>query len=206
MKIIALAGGIGSGKSTVSRVLRSMGFEVYDCDSEAKRLMDTDIEILRRISVEISADAVTDGVINRRLLAEVVFNDETLLATLNSIVHSAVIDDIHRWVKELSKTSQLLFVETAILLESGLHNHVDEVWLIDAPVEIRIERACRRDAASRQQISARMSRQKLVTKQEVSPLPFHIIDNSGSIPVLPQIEKLLANHGIPSTYARQWKN
>ncbi|MDE6436166.1 MAG: dephospho-CoA kinase, partial [Muribaculaceae bacterium] len=88
--LIAITGGIGSGKSVVSRVLRAMGYPVYDCDSQAKAIMDADAEIHRRLCSEIDAAVVTDGVIDRKRLAEIVFNDKAKLAVLNAIVHSAV--------------------------------------------------------------------------------------------------------------------
>lgn len=182
-----------------------MGLSVYDCDSRAKRLMDSDPEILRRIGEEISPEVLSNGRINRPLLAEIVFADERKLHLLNGIVHSAVIADIHRWTKRHA-SAPLLFVETAILLESNLHLHVDEVWLVDAPEEVRIGRACHRDGVTRQAIRARMNRQLPVTAEAIGSVPLHIIDNEGTHPLLPRILQLLHHHGIPSSTARQWKS
>lgn len=205
MSLIAIAGGIGSGKSTVSRILSSIGLRVYDCDSQAKRLMDTDPKILHRIAREISEDVIQEGKIDRPLLASIVFADPDKLLILNSIVHSAVINDIHRWV-DANSNEQLLFVETAILLESGLHLHVDEVWLVEASETVRLERACRRDNATAESIRQRMERQLIVTSEALGDIPLCIINNDGDAPLMPQLTQLLAAHGISPSMARQWRN
>ena len=127
--LTAITGGIGSGKSVVSRVLRILGYPVYDCDSAAKSLMDADEEIKRRLIDEIDSLAVVDGVIDRRRIAEVVFADAEKLAALNAIVHAAVREDIASWV--FSQDSDRLFVETAILYESGLNRMVDAEWRVE---------------------------------------------------------------------------
>ncbi|MDE6458817.1 MAG: dephospho-CoA kinase, partial [Muribaculum sp.] len=84
--LIAIAGGIGSGKSVVSRILRAMGCKVYDCDSEARRLMDNDEVIKCRLAEMIAPEVILhDRSIDRRRLAEIVFADRRKLETLNSI-------------------------------------------------------------------------------------------------------------------------
>ena len=117
--LIAVTGGIGAGKSVVCRVLRAMGYPVFDCDSEAKALMDADCDIKRRIAIEIDESAVCGGSIDRRRLAEIVFADAEKLEILNSIVHGAVRQRIAEWAQTLA--GRLLFVETAILFQSGLN-------------------------------------------------------------------------------------
>lgn len=205
MPIIAIAGGIGSGKSTVSRILSSIGLSVYDCDSRAKRLMDSDPAILRRISEEIAPETVTERGIDRPLLASIVFNNPDKLLALNSIVHSAVIADIRRWATS-HRREPLLFVETAILLESGLHMHVDEVWLVEASEDVRIARACRRDNSPAEAVRSRMANQLAVTPEQLPGIPLRVVDNDGAAPLLPQVFHLLASHGISSSMAEQWKN
>ena len=120
--LIAVTGGIGAGKSVVCRVLRTMGYPVFDCDSEAKALMDADCDIKRRIAIEIDESAVCCGNIDRRRLAEIVFADVAKLEILNSIVHGAVRQRIAEWEQTLA--GRLLFVETAILFPSGLNRLV----------------------------------------------------------------------------------
>lgn len=203
--LIAITGGIGSGKSAICRCLAAWGMEVYDCDSRAKLLMDNNAEIHRQLCDKISPEIVKDGVINRQLLSKIVFSDATKLKTLNSIVHNHVKEDIRNW--RLTHARQpILFVETAILLESGLQHEVDEVWLVDAPEDIRLSRACRRDNASKESILARMNNQQRIRQNDI-PIPLHIIDNGGKSSIISQLRKLLSTRfiGIDISY-RQWKN
>lgn len=191
MRTIAVTGGIGSGKSVVCRILSAMGYEVYDCDSEAKAIMDTDAGMKRRIAREIAAGAVgEDGRLDRKAIADVVFADARKLAALNSIVHGAVRDDISRRARAAEcRGAQLFFVETAILYESGLDRMVDDVWEVTAPEEIRIRRAMRRDGSDYDRIKARVEAQEAAPKGS-HPRVFRIV-NDGVEPVVPQISKLL---------------
>lgn len=191
MRTIAVTGGIGSGKSVVCRILSAMGYEVYDCDSEAKAIMDTDAGMKRRIAREIAAGAVgEDGRLDRKAIADVVFADARKLEVLNSIVHGAVRDDISRRARRAEcRGAQLFFVETAILYESGLDRMVDEVWEVTAPEEIRIRRAMRRDGSDYDRIKARVEAQEAAPKGS-HPRVFRIV-NDGVEPVVPQISKLL---------------
>ena len=142
-RTIAITGGIGSGKSVVCRILATLGLKVYDCDSRAKILMDKDPEIHRRLSEEISPETVSGGIIDRPRLAEIVFSDAEKLSRLNAIVHHRVLEDIEQW-KETNAGEKVLFIETAILLESNLHHRVDAVWLVEATEDTRLRRACLR--------------------------------------------------------------
>lgn len=187
--LTAITGGIGSGKSVVSRVLRILGYPVYDCDSAAKSLMDADEEIKRRLIDEIDSLAVVDGVIDRRRIAEVVFADAEKLAALNAIVHAAVREDIASWV--FSQDSDRLFVETAILYESGLNRMVDAEWRVESPLELRIERTMRRSALSRSQVEERIAAQIIEAPAGEPPLPVFTIVNDLTHALLPQIELLL---------------
>lgn len=190
-RIIAVTGGIGSGKSVVSEILRVCGHEVYDCDSEARRLMDCSTEIHRRIADEISPSCVAGGVIDRAALSEIVFAEADKLGRLNDIVHSHVRADIARRAASLADDA-VLFVETAILYESRLDRMADEVWQVDAPEELRIERVMRRSGLSEAQVRARIEAQR----RTVPGRPHarvHIIINDGFTPVLPRIEELLHN-------------
>lgn len=190
MKLIAITGGIGSGKSVVSRILRTMGHEVYDCDSEAKRLMDESREIKRRICEQISPAAVSaDGKIDRTHLSSVVFADPAKLSILNSIVHSAVTDDIKAW-RSQPHSRDMLFVETAILYQSGLDRIVDEVWDVTAPDELRIARVIARNNCDREAVAARIRSQVFAPEH-----PHHTVReilNDNVTPLLPRIEALLA--------------
>jgi dephospho-CoA kinase len=186
--LIAITGGIGSGKSVVSRIVAMMGYDVYDCDSRAKRLMDTDDVIKARLQQEIHPQCVLDGCIDRKRLAEIVFSDADRLEKLNAIVHSAVRDDLRKWAQLQGKVS---FVETAILYQSELDRMVDCVWEVEAPLDLRISRVMERNSVSREEVLARISAQDSFIPSRHHPLVIPII-NDGMMPLLPQIEAQLA--------------
>lgn len=188
-EVIAINGGIGSGKSLISNILRNMGYNVYDCDSNAKKIMDNSQIIKDYIKTNISADAIYNNQINRLILARVVFNNNTLLNKLNSIVHSEVKDDILFWINKYNFGTKL-FIETAILYQSGIDKLVDKVWEIYAPEETRIQRVIRRNNASRDEIISRINVQKRNLNQRSHQNTHHII-NDDEQAILPQIIKLL---------------
>lgn len=186
-RLTAIAGGIGSGKSVVSRILRTMGYKVYNCDAEARRLMDSDVTIKRDIARLIAADAILEnGEIDRRRLAAIVFADETLLATLNGIVHKAVRDDLLAWS---AAAGGRLWVESAIIYESGIDRMVDEVWEVTAPVELRIERVMKRNGLSREEVLSRIASQSRVPEHPHRCITTLI--NDGVTPLLPRLLRLL---------------
>lgn len=190
-KLIAISGGIGAGKSVVSRILNAKGFEVYDCDSRAKILMNSDDAIKRRLANEISPDVVdTDGSINRGMLSKIVFSDSGKLSQLNSIVHGAVRDDINRW-RHANSGKPALWVESAIIYESGIDRMVDEVWEVVAPVELRVERVMLRSSMTREEVLGRIKAQSL-PKSSRHPVEIMIV-NDGVEPVLPQVNALIEN-------------
>lgn len=187
-RLIAISGGIGSGKSVVSRVVEAMGFDVYDCDSRAKTLMDGSDRIKGDIASMICRDVILpDGSIDRRRLAAEVFADSQKLDALNEIVHSAVRDDLRQW----SAGREIAFVETAILYQSGLDRMVDEVWEVVAPKEIRILRVINRNSMSRDEVESRINVQDSFKAEYRHPIEFMIV-NDGDMAVLPQIERLIS--------------
>ena len=189
MKPIAITGGIGSGKSVVSRMLIAMGYMVYDCDSRAAAIMATDKAMQQRIANEISSESVAEGCINRKKLAEVVFADKKALERLNSIVHGAVREDIRNWIAH--NPDEILFVETAILYQSGIDKMVSQVWMVDAPTWLREERAMARDNASWETIAARIAAQDSFVPEVIHPATIKLV-NDGVEPLIPQLLAALA--------------
>lgn len=187
-ELIAITGGIGSGKTIVSRILMAMGYEVYDCDSRARSIMDNDTVIRHRIASEIDEACVRNGVIDRPRLSSIVFSDRRKLETLNAIVHSAVRADITRWKSGLSSVA--VFVETAILYESGLDRMVDAVWEVIAPENLRIARVISRSGLSESEVKSRIEAQNATVTAAPHPHVFTVI-NDGLSPLLPRIEELL---------------
>lgn len=182
MKRIAIIGGIGSGKSVVSRLLSLMGYPVYDCDSNAKRLMDESEDIHRELVDIFGPSAVTPEGINRAYIASIAFKDAEKLSKLNSLVHPAVLHDFDRWAQQ---NGEIVFVETAILSESGMSKSVDAVWSVEAPLECRVERVMVRNAMSRQDVMRRISSQATTIPDEITSVTHLINDDSHAL--IPQI-------------------
>lgn len=158
-KVIGITGGIGSGKSIVSRILRCKGYKVYDCDSRAKTLMDSSQHLCNLIAQELGDECVTaEGLLNRKVIASIVFGNSEKLLWLNAQVHGLVRQDIEDWIANSSET--LLFVESAILKSSGLWEMCDEIWLVDAPISLSLQRACGRDKSEEEHVLKRMEAQK----------------------------------------------
>lgn len=187
--LVAISGGIGAGKSVVSRILRTKGYEVYDCDSRARLIMDNSEEIKQRLCAEIHPEAVRpDGTIDRGQVAAVVFSDPDRLAALNAIVHDAVRADIRVWRD--STDAKLAFIETAILYQSGLDRMVDEVWEVVVPEDVRIARVCLRDNTDPEAVRRRIASQRFTPTQ---PHPsVHTIINDDRHSLLLQIVALLS--------------
>lgn len=185
--IIAINGGIGSGKSVVSRIVTVMGYPVYDCDAQARQLMDSSDEIKAAISAGIHHACIKDGQIDRAMLASIVFEDKEKLAILNSIVHGAVREHFASWAEDQAGT--VCFVETAILYQSGMDTMVDEVWTVDAPLDLRIERVMKRNGLTHQAVMSRITTQTSFTPAIPHPL-VRLIINDADTPLLPRIEQL----------------
>ena len=154
---VGLTGGIGSGKSTVAELLNIRGVAIYDSDSRAKELMNGNEALREALIAAFGAECYTDAGLNRAWLAERVFGNKAELERLNAIVHPAVMRDFAAWAE--AQEGDYVVLESAILLEAGLEDHVDVVVAVMAPKDIRLERAMQRDGASREQIEERMRNQ-----------------------------------------------
>ena len=154
---VGITGGIGSGKSTVCRMLAERGVAHYDADSRAKELMATSESLRSALISHFGAATFDGGVLNRAYLAERVFNDAEQLRLLNSLVHPAVIADFEVWA-EAQEGNYVIF-ESAILFEAKLEDRVDVVVAVMAPEELRVERVMGRDGHSREQVFARIKNQ-----------------------------------------------
>ena len=154
--IIGLTGGIGSGKSAIARGLQQMGYRVYDTDSEAKRLLETDADLQARVKDLLGDECYADGHYQTAVVAAKVFADADLLHQLNALVHPAVQEDImHR----ASCIVNHLIVESALLFESGLNQICDTTIAVIAPEELRLQRVIARDKTDINKVRARMRAQ-----------------------------------------------
>ncbi|MDE6301077.1 MAG: dephospho-CoA kinase [Muribaculaceae bacterium] len=186
-RLTGIIGGIGAGKSVVCRILEAMGYPVYDCDSRAKTIMDADTSIHDELCAKIHPQAVRDGIIDRKLISEIVFADSSRLEILNAIVHGHVLEDLRQWTA--LQTVARCFVETAIPKSSGLDRLLDDAWIVTADDEERIARVTVRSHLTPQQIKARIEAQSA----EFSGLacPTYTLRNNPDTPLLPQINSLI---------------
>ena len=155
--IIGVTGGIGSGKSTVLRAVARLGYPIYDCDAEAKRIIVEDAEVRRQMIDLFGEDVYSGGIYQTQMVSKQVFADHSLLARLNAIVHPAVKRDIEQWAAD----KPIAFIETAILFQAGMADMCDGVAVVTVPLEERIARALHRDRhASREDIERRIRAQR----------------------------------------------
>ena len=187
MRRIGITGGIGSGKSVVSRLLRIMGYSVYDTDSEAKRLMESSLEVVQKLSECFGRDIYHNGRLNRGLLSSRVFGKSDKIVLLNSIVHPVVRFDFYRWSESLNE--EICVVESAILYVSRFDELVDEVWTVTAPEELRISRVRQRSGLTEEEVKKRMAAQ--LSEEEKQRRAVHIIWNDGNVSVIHRVLSLL---------------
>ena len=190
MKLIAITGGIGSGKSVVAHLVQVMGYQVYDCDSRAKVLMTSNEEVRNLLTKEFGRETyLEDGSLNRQHLSAMAFGNAETLARLNAIVHPATARDMMQWAETLAgKGADVAFIETALLRTAGLDKLVDEVWHVTAPTDIRIKRVIARSGLTSQQVRDRIASQTI--EEEAAP-DENVIVNDDTSAVLPQVIHLL---------------
>lgn len=185
---IAITGGIGSGKSVVSRLLKVLSFPVYDADSRAKELMNTSEVIKTRLISLLGDAAYKGGELDRTYVASVVFSDRSLLQKMNEVVHPQVKDDFRAWSS--GQSSRVVFLESAILFESGFETVVDYVWLVWAPERLRIERVVKRDGTTAELVERRIKAQwpeeKKIERADA------VIRNDDSRSLIEQVQQLLS--------------
>ena len=158
MKLVAISGGIGSGKSVVSHLLTLLGYSVYDCDSRAKLLMNRSEDVKQELREAFGDDVITpQETVNRDVLSKIIFGNAEALKTVNSIVHPRVVAEIMSLAGKCN--DEYFFFETALPQESGLDKLADAVWLVTAPLETRIERVIKRSGLTREQVMARIASQ-----------------------------------------------
>lgn len=194
---LGCTGGIGSGKSFVSRIFAKLGYPVYFSDERAKMLYDTDTLLLEQLVALLGEDVLENGKINRAAMAGKIFGNGELLRKVESLVHPAVLRDFEKWKGEVCReaalqgnTPSFVIFESAILLESPLvRGCADKVLHIKAPYELRIERVMERDRATREQIEARIARQWSDAQRDV--LSDFVIFADSKRALLPQISEVI---------------
>lgn len=173
MKIIGLTGGIATGKSQVSSILSELGAMVIDADIVAREVVQKGLPAWQQLKDTFGEEYfLSNGELNRRKLGQLVFSHPDELAKLNSITHPAIKAKIEERINDLKVQGYngIVVVDAALLLEAGWETMVDQVWVVDAPMEKRIERIMNRDNLTRDQalsrINSQMSQQERIAKAD----------------------------------------
>ena len=163
MKIIGITGGIGSGKTTITKYIESLGYPVYIADDEAKKLLDTK-EVINEIKNTFGEEIIDNNLVDKKKLATFVFGNENKLRQLNGIVHPKVRQHFINWLKQCDKP--FVVKEAAILFESGTYKDCDFTILVTAPEDVRIvklltefDRVIKRDNTNKEDVIKRIRSQ-----------------------------------------------
>src|SRR5512140_2572853 len=154
---VGVTGGMGSGKTTVCKVFSVLGIPVFSADIEAKKIMNTDRDLMLKINQLAGKDLYSSGKLDRPELAILIFNNKDLLEKVNSLVHPAVFEYFERWAD--NQDSPYVIMEAAILFESGASKLVNKVLTVVTPLEERIERLVNGNKFTKEQILERVKHQ-----------------------------------------------
>ena len=184
-QLIAITGGIGSGKSYVCQLLEKHGIKVYDCDAAAKRLMRTSATLRQQLRQLVGPQVYRGCILQKRVLAEFLLASEANKQAVNEIVHPAVALDFIE--------SDYQWLESAILFDSGFHRRVpfSFVVCVSAPEGVRVQRIMARDGISEAKALEWIHRQ--MPQEQVEAQSDFVIVNDGVVQLEPQVDKLLEN-------------
>jgi dephospho-CoA kinase len=181
---VAVTGNIGSGKSTVSRIFASLGVPVFMADEQAKQLYSG--EQVKREVQKLFGDDVYDnhGNLNRKRLADIIFNDKEALQQINNLIHPLTLNKYHEWLQAQQAYTYTLH-ESAILFENRLEHHFDSIINVSAPLEVRLKRVMDRENKADALVLERMKNQ--MPDAEKDRLADHVIVNDGEHFLIPQV-------------------
>ena len=178
--LIAVTGGIGSGKSTVCDIIKAQGFTVFSCDKVYAELLDG-ANLTAKIVEEFGEKILTDGKIDRRKLSDCVFNDSVKLEKLNSITHTEIFNEIF---SRAEKEEGIVFVEVPLLFEGNYQSLFDGVVVVLRKVEDRISSVVARDGLSYSDVEKRIKKQYNYDFCDYAK--YYVIHNDGNIDDLEQ--------------------
>ena len=186
---IGLTGGIGAGKSTVASIFKVLGIPVFDADATAKNILNTDLVLREQVITAFGSETYKNGLLDKKYLATLVFNNPDQLAKLNALVHPPTIVAADEWASHFTDRPYII-KEAALLFEAGTHEGLDYIIGVTAPVELRIARVMARDQVSREEVLNRMQHQ-LDDTEKMKRCNFVIYNNEASL-VIPQVLALHA--------------
>ncbi|MBH8570489.1 dephospho-CoA kinase [Microvirga sp. STS02] len=190
---IGITGGIGSGKSIVSRLFHALGVPIYDADTRARWVMENDVELRQQLTDAFGPSTYdATGRLNRPVLAGTVFNNPALLAQLNGLVHPHVGTDFERWAEAQAQAGHpYVLKEAALMFEAGSYKQLDRVITVFAPLAVRAARVLRRDPhRSPADVQAIMAKQ--LSEEEKMARADYVLTNDDVQPLLPQVLTLHA--------------
>jgi dephospho-CoA kinase len=177
--IIGITGSIASGKSQVTQYLTEKGFTVLDCDLIARQIAEPQQSGWQAVREQFGEGFFhADGTLNRRALGAYVFGDEERLKQLNSIMHPLIRAELNKQIR-LHSGEERVFVDGAVLIESGMHDLCEQLWLIWAEDDVRLKRIMARDGLREQEARNRMFAQ--MPQEEKKQFATHILMNEGSL-------------------------
>ena len=183
--LVGITGGIGSGKSTISKILYHLGYRIYNSDNRARELMNSDDKIRQLLIENFGKKVYNNSIINNKYLSKIIFSDSGNMSKINSIVHPEVIKDYKLWVKN-NHEEKILFKESALLFESGSYKDLDLIIYVHADENLRISRVLDRDKdRTKVEIQKIMSRQ--MSKTDAIKLADIAISNNQKELLLPKI-------------------
>jgi dephospho-CoA kinase len=183
---IGITGGIGSGKSMVAGIFKTLGIPVFDADTAAKQVMETNSSLRSAIIEKFGAAAYKEEKLDRKYLASVVFTDPFQLEILNALVHPYAIAAAEEWAAE--QDTPYTVKEAAIFFEAGSAIGFDYMIGVYAPQHLRIQRAMQRDNLTRDEVLNRMSKQ--IQEEIKMRLCDFVIVNDEQHLLIPQVLKL----------------
>lgn len=180
---VGVTGGIGSGKSSVCRVFNTLGIPVFEADDEARMITESDNRVKQRLNEIAGTDLYLTGSLDRKLLASLIFNSKSMLDDVNTLIHPMVFNAFELWAGH--QVAPYVIMEAAILIESGADKLVDQIIVVTAPYEERIDRVISRSGLTIGEIDARMRNQ--FSQEELTDRADYVIKNGDSDMILPAI-------------------
>ncbi len=187
MRNIGLTGGIGSGKSTVSKMLLSRNIPVYDSDSKAKILMNSSEEIREKIIKYFGNDSYVNNELNKKYISNIIFNNKSEIKKINSLVHPIVYKDFEEWKKNI--VSNYIIFESALIFETGFYKKNDFNILVVSDLENRIKRVMIRDGLKENDVLMRIKNQW--SDEKKIPLSDYVIINNSMEKTKKQVLKMI---------------
>lgn len=184
MKKIGITGGIGSGKSLVCNIFRCLNVPVFYADDEAKLLLETDPAIRSALTKSFGEELYRSGELNKKMLAGNIFNNRKNMDIVNKVVHPFVFERFVEWQKGQTGSAYVI-MEAAIIFETGAERFLDTVINISSPETVRIERVCKRDGVSKEQVIERINNQLSETERK-KKADINLV-NDGKVMLLPLI-------------------